>query len=95
MLFGIDRAFQDRIAALDPAGDGAAERWDPFDRRIAAEFLEMLLQNGAEEGREQRLRLAERKIDGRRARRNPFEQKREAGERRAHKFVEAGRRVAG
>ncbi len=72
------------------------KRGNAPDRRVAAELVQMLLQEETDEGRDHRLGLAERKVDRRRAGLDPFKQPRQTRERRRDQFVEAGERgVAG
>ena len=66
-VFGIDRPRQ-FVAAAEPVGDRAAERLDALVGRVAAEFVEMGGDLGADERGNRMLRLADREIDGRLAR---------------------------
>ena len=80
--FGIDRPRQ-FVAAAEPGRDRAAERFAAFVGRVAAEFVEMGGNLGADEGRNWMLRLADRQIDGGLARLDAGDQFGQPHERRA------------
>jgi hypothetical protein len=61
---GVDRARQP-IAAIDPGGDGGAERVGPARHRIAAEAREILGERRSDKARHRVARLTDGKIDRR------------------------------
>ena len=63
---------------------------DAADRRVAPELADMLLQDRTEERRNQRMRLAERKIDRRRSGLDARQERGEARERRGDEMRRAG-----
>ena len=68
-MLGIERSGE-LVTTAKPCGAGAAERFAAFVGRIAAEFIEMCGELGADERRNRMLRLADGQIDGGLARLN-------------------------
>ncbi len=87
----IDR-LRKRVAPIQPACRGLAERLDSLVGRVAAEFIEMGGQHRPDEIGDRMLRFADRQIDDRLARLDPGDEIGQPDERRAAAF---GRRRGG
>ena len=90
MGVGVDLAGKGWIASPQPIGDGLAKRRNAPDRRIAAELAHMALKHRPEKGWDERVRLAERKVDRRRSGRDAVQQLGQAREGRGDQIVEMG-----